>query len=54
MFWMRNTQKTIDQPSLDVVESIATIFSCLRDSTEISQVLMLLLIMLPGTIKIIE
>ena len=38
MFWMRNTKQTIDQPPLDVVESIATIFSCLKDSTEISQV----------------
>ena len=38
MFCMRNIQKAIDQPPLDVVESIATIFSCLKDSADISQV----------------
>ena len=38
MFCMRNIQKAIDQPPLDVVESIATIFSCLKDLADISQV----------------
>ena len=42
MFWMRNIQKCLDQSPLDVVESIATIFSCLKDSTDISQVLHLM------------
>ena len=43
-FCIRNIQLSVDQPPLDLVEIFATIFCCLKDSSDISQVLSDLLI----------
>ena len=37
-FCIRNIQLSVDQPPLDLVEIFATIFCCLKDSSDISQV----------------
>ena len=37
-FCIRNIQLSVDQPPLDLVEIFATIFCCLKDSSDMSQV----------------
>ena len=37
-FCIRNIKLSVDQPPLDLVEIFATIFCCLKDSSDMSQV----------------
>ena len=53
-FCIRNIKLSIDKPPLDLVEIFATIFCCLKDSSDISQVLIIVLILIRTLLGHIE